>query len=173
MRRASVLLGLLLGASACNAARYDPNQEEGITLDRELDLGWQSAPDAGMSFAQAKAHCESLRLGGHADWRLPVTPRDWVEWGNTHKDGGYRDDGAFEQATVDGQFWTQSAVGNADVACVSSGGLHVDIRYRSEGPDEYGFACCKGLPCESPTDTTAALNVRCVRDQDGGGFGVY
>ncbi len=45
---------------------------DGTVTDRNFDLMWQRADDGRpRTWREALAYCESLRLSGHADWRLP------------------------------------------------------------------------------------------------------
>jgi hypothetical protein len=44
-----------------------------ITRDPATGLEWQAVPFAeSMTWAEAEKACSELRLGGHADWRMPT-----------------------------------------------------------------------------------------------------
>lgn len=50
-----------------------PALDPRITHDAVTGLDWQTVPFPDrMSWAEAKAAAEALRLGGHDDWRLPT-----------------------------------------------------------------------------------------------------
>jgi hypothetical protein len=55
-----------------NPAAYDTNVA-GIVTDRVTGLAWERAVDATATYGylDAVAHCRSVTLGGHSDWRLP------------------------------------------------------------------------------------------------------
>lgn len=79
LSRVAFVLALALVTASCGAARYAPDKAGGTTLDRELGLEWQRDYNvAGLTFDQAKAYCAGLRIGDHADWRLPVGGADDV-----------------------------------------------------------------------------------------------
>ena len=63
------LLGQPLAASA--AARFVDNGD-GTVTDTILKIMWQKG-DSGkeVTFEEAQKYCQNLRLGSHADWRLP------------------------------------------------------------------------------------------------------
>lgn len=64
-----LLLGQPLAASA--AARFVDNGD-GTVTDTLLKVMWQKG-DSGkeVTFEEAQKYCQNLRLGSHADWRLP------------------------------------------------------------------------------------------------------
>lgn len=48
------------------------DNDDGTVSDNITGLLWQQSPDnARLQFAEAEAYCESLDLGGRADWRVP------------------------------------------------------------------------------------------------------
>ena len=54
-----------------------PDQGDGTFLDRQIGLRWtaSSTPNqgpAGLLWTDANRHCDSLRLGGTSNWRLPT-----------------------------------------------------------------------------------------------------
>ncbi len=54
------------------AASYTDN-DNGTVSDNVTGLVWQQSPEnARLQFAEAKSYCESLSLGGTADWRVPT-----------------------------------------------------------------------------------------------------
>lgn len=52
-----------------NPASYTDDAE--IVRDSVTSLTWQKAQVAGQTYAQAKAACDALTLGGSSSWRLP------------------------------------------------------------------------------------------------------
>jgi len=50
-----------------------PPQSPEVWKDPQSGLTWQVSPTGGrMKWSASKAHCASLSLGGHSDWRLPT-----------------------------------------------------------------------------------------------------
>jgi len=47
------------------------NNGDGTVTDQVTGLLWQQADGGEMTWERAAAHCKSLSLGGHNDWRLP------------------------------------------------------------------------------------------------------
>lgn len=43
-----------------------------VVIDTVTGLMWQRTDGGEMTWAQAKAYCDTLTLGGHTDWRLPA-----------------------------------------------------------------------------------------------------
>ncbi len=46
---------------------------DGTTTDNLTGLMWQKTDGGEISFDNAASYCKSLALGGHSDWRLPVS----------------------------------------------------------------------------------------------------
>jgi len=64
---------LLLGESpvAGSAERFVDNGD-GTVTDTRRQLMWEKGDNgAEVTFEEAQKYCRNLRLGGHADWRLP------------------------------------------------------------------------------------------------------
>jgi hypothetical protein len=58
--------------SLAGAAGRFVDNGDGTVTDRRRKLMWQKGDNGKeVSFAQAQQYCKNLRLGGHADWRLP------------------------------------------------------------------------------------------------------
>lgn len=49
----------------------EPGNEDGTVTDLVSGLTWEQTTGEPMIWEEALAHCESLELGGHTDWRLP------------------------------------------------------------------------------------------------------
>ena len=59
-------------AGAPNGASYTNNQD-GTVTDNVTSLMWQqTVPTTTFTWTDAGAHCPTLTLGGHGDWRLPT-----------------------------------------------------------------------------------------------------
>jgi Protein of unknown function (DUF1566) len=68
---AFVLLFLGLTPLAGSAPRFVDNGN-GTVTDTARNLMWQKGDNGKeVTFEQARAYCQALRLGGHTDWRLP------------------------------------------------------------------------------------------------------
>lgn len=59
---------------APNAASYTDNGD-GTVTDKVTGLMWQQATSGPYNWTEAAAHCPTLTLAGHNDWRLPA----WIE----------------------------------------------------------------------------------------------
>jgi hypothetical protein len=57
-------------AGAPNQEAYADNAD-GTVTDKVTGLMWQQVESSGVLGSQAAAHCTSLALAGHSDWRLP------------------------------------------------------------------------------------------------------
>jgi hypothetical protein len=73
-RLITIILALLfagLAPRAASAARFVDNGN-GTVTDTSRNLMWQKGDNGReVTFEQAQAYCQALRLGGHTDWRLP------------------------------------------------------------------------------------------------------
>jgi hypothetical protein len=64
---------LLILAVGISLYAADEDGEREVWADRTTGLTWQATPTGGaMNWSNARAHCESLTLGGRSDWRLPT-----------------------------------------------------------------------------------------------------
>ncbi len=62
----------LLSYAADSAAGRFVDNGDGTVIDTKLKVMWQKSDNgAEVTFEQAQDYCRNLRLGGHADWRLP------------------------------------------------------------------------------------------------------
>ena len=60
-----------LAPRAASAARFVDNGD-GTVTDTARNLMWQKDDNGReITFEQAQAYCQALRLGNHTDWRLP------------------------------------------------------------------------------------------------------
>jgi len=60
-----------LSPLAGSAARFVDNGD-GTVTDTKRNLMWQKGDNGReVTFEQAQAYCQALRLGNHGDWRLP------------------------------------------------------------------------------------------------------
>lgn len=85
---------------------------DGTVSDLNTGLEWQQIPTPqGMTWAEAKAYCESLELGGHSDWRLP-TLKELFSISNFSAGWPYIDTNYFklssEQVSKDEQYWADN-----------------------------------------------------------------
>jgi hypothetical protein len=91
---------------APRSQRYDLADPE-VAVDQVTGLVWQRQLDPGVhDWRSAQQHCACLRLGGHADWRLP-TRIELVSIVDYTKDHAAIDRVAFP-ATPSEWFWTAS-----------------------------------------------------------------
>jgi hypothetical protein len=65
------LLSYIEKPSVASAGRFVDNGDGTIT-DTRRELMWQKGDNGNeVTFERAQEYCTNLRLGGHADWRLP------------------------------------------------------------------------------------------------------
>jgi hypothetical protein len=65
------LLSYIEKPSGASAGRFIDNGD-GTVTDTRRKLMWQKSDNGNeVTFEQAQEYCRNLRLGGHADWRLP------------------------------------------------------------------------------------------------------
>ena len=73
LRIAFIILALVLpiAGQAHGADRFVDNGD-GTVTDTRRGIMWQQSDNGRrVSFDEAREYCRALRLGGHADWRLP------------------------------------------------------------------------------------------------------
>lgn len=60
-------------ATPTQSPAAQPTRADGVVSDPRSGLQWSDTlGDSRLTFAQAEKACADLRLGGHADWRLPT-----------------------------------------------------------------------------------------------------
>lgn len=102
-------------------AQFDGNQSsytdngDGTVTDNVTGLMWQQTPaNAGLSYAEAEAYCDSLELAGYDDWRIPTT-KELFSISNFSQGWPYLDTSYFDIAgtavSKDEQYWTEAYVG--------------------------------------------------------------
>jgi hypothetical protein len=102
-------------------AQFDGNQPsytdngDGTVTDNVTGLIWQQTPqNAGFSYAEAEAYCESLELAGYEDWRMPTT-KELFSISDFSQGWPYLDTAYFDIASTtvskDEQYWTEPYVG--------------------------------------------------------------
>jgi hypothetical protein len=131
---------------------FERNSTTQIVMDRSTDLMWQDndnlAESSNKTWLEAIDYCESLELGGYADWRLP-NPNEFlsiVEQNATSV--GY--DPAFVYTTSD-LYWTSSTKLNNGPTYARS--IRVDAL---SAVQPYVAATVKST-------TSPTMHVRCVR----------
>ncbi|MFI3318828.1 MAG: DUF1566 domain-containing protein [Rikenellaceae bacterium] len=85
---------------------------DGTICDNNSALMWQQIPPMeGMTWAQAKAYCEELELGGYNDWRLP-TLKELFSISDFEQGWPYLDTKYFKlsngEVTKDEQYWADN-----------------------------------------------------------------
>ncbi len=61
-----------IGKPSCAAAERFVDNGDGTVTDTKRQLMWQKGDNGEeVTFEQAQNYCRNLRLGKHADWRLP------------------------------------------------------------------------------------------------------
>jgi hypothetical protein len=105
----------LMPNSAGDVAAGAPNPEayadngDGTVMDTVTGLMWQQAvPATTYTWADAVAHCTTLTLAGHDDWRLP-SRIELVSIGDDSQRTAETDSTAFPR-TPSGYFWSSSRV---------------------------------------------------------------
>ncbi|MBH1989428.1 MAG: DUF1566 domain-containing protein [Myxococcaceae bacterium] len=129
----------------------------GIVTDSRTGLQWQKATASGVcDWTNATQYCESLMLGGHADWRLPtvIELQTLVDY-TIHCIGPTIDSTAFPD-TPNTLFWASDAYPN-------NSSLHYYVSFGSHDGQCGGLACTQGTaPCSVPYVSLFAYS-RCVR----------
>lgn len=130
------------GGAAGPARRFTVGAD-GIVADAATGLSWQRAiDDVFLTWGDAGTACAGLRLGGHADWRLPTAKELQTLIDDTRADPAIDPD-AFPDAPAD-SFWAATPLG---------------------GPDGAGYAWfvsfATGIAYNSPV--AAPHRARCVR----------
>lgn len=138
-----------------NPARYEVGADSSVDLVTGLE--WQHAFTEKRTWEAARAHCAQVRLGGHADWRLPsrIELVSLVD----HTRMPTIDPRAFPAGTPDDYFWSSSTVRLPDPPDAGAEPVP-DMAYSvyfGGGLTAYGVK------------TGASAHARCVR---GGGPGV-
>jgi hypothetical protein len=99
-------------AGAPNGASYKDNQD-GTVTDNVTSLMWQqTVPTTTFTWDAAGAHCPTLTLGGHSDWRLPAVIEliSIVDYGRT---SAPLIDGTAFPSTPSAQFWASDLYGGS------------------------------------------------------------
>jgi hypothetical protein len=118
----------------------------GVWKDPASGLTWQVSPTGGlMNWSDAKAHCKSLHLDRHNDWRLPTITelRSLIRACPATQTGGPVPGGACWPPELSGEagwYWSSSAVADNDLRA-----WLVDFGYGDvygNGVDGTSFARC-------------------------------
>jgi hypothetical protein len=69
-REMRIIIAFLM-VSGLLYADFTRDNDRGTVTDNATGLMWQDDTSESMAWETAIGHCESLELGGYADWRLP------------------------------------------------------------------------------------------------------
>jgi len=128
-------------AALPNPASYDTSTT-GVVVDRVTGLTWQrDVPSHTYTWADARAHCPSVDLAGHRDWRLP-TEIDLYSLVDFTVASGARIDASAFPSTPANWFWSSTPVagGSSD-----AWGVNFDLgySYNSGVGDTYNVRCVR------------------------------
>lgn len=97
---------------APNPAGYTDNGD-GTVTDKVTGLMWQQASSGPFTWVQAMAHCPTVTLGGHKDWRVPtrIELLSIVDYGLPGNGPTPTINVTYFPMTLDAYYWTSTSRG--------------------------------------------------------------